>query len=74
MVTGGDVSVVGYDNSSVSSGPGTALTTVDLRGDELGAAAARAALRRLAAPSAERHLEVFDPIWWAPDDGPVPAG
>lgn len=61
LAPGRDISVVGYDNSSVSSAPGTALTTVDLHGAELGAAAARTALKRLSDPSTARHLEVSRP-------------
>ena len=44
----GDVSVVGYDNSQLSRGASTNLTTVDLHGSDLGRDAAELALRRLA--------------------------
>ena len=44
----GDVSVVGYDNSQLSRGASTNLTTVDLHGSDLGRNAAELALRRLA--------------------------
>lgn len=47
---GVDVSVVGYDNSSISSAPGTALTTVDIHAHELGAHAARLAVERMDNP------------------------
>ena len=46
----GDVSVVGYDNSTISQTPGTALTTVDVRAFDLGVQAAQVALDRLAEP------------------------
>ena len=44
---GKDVSVVGYDNSTLSQSPSSALTTVDIHGRELGRLAAQAALARL---------------------------
>lgn len=46
-----DVSVVGYDNSSVSRFPGTALTTVDVDARALGVAAAELAMWRLNNPA-----------------------
>lgn len=49
---GADVSVVGYDNSSVSRAPGTSLTSVDVDGEALGRNAAELALRRLVSPDA----------------------
>jgi DNA-binding LacI/PurR family transcriptional regulator len=61
ITPGREVSVIGYDNSSISSAPGTSLTSVDLHGPELGAAAGRAALRRLADPAAAPALEVSSP-------------
>ncbi len=42
-----ELSVVGYDNSAMSRAPGTALTTVDIDGHELGRRAASLALRQL---------------------------
>lgn len=51
-----DLSIVGFDNSQFSAAPTTRLTTVDLHGAELGRAAARAALKRLGAPSAPPQL------------------
>lgn len=45
-----DVSVVGYDNTAVSRAPGTSLTTVDIHGHGLGAAAVETALRRIQNP------------------------
>ena len=42
------MSVVGYDNSQLSRGASTNLTTVDLHGSDLGRDAAELALRRLA--------------------------
>lgn len=50
---GRDVSVIGYDNSSVSRAPGTALTTVDIHSQSLGRNAAVTAMRRLAEPAAQ---------------------
>lgn len=47
LTPGLDVSVVGYDNTEASQAPGTALTTVDVRGFDLGVNAARIALKRL---------------------------
>lgn len=44
---GVDIAVVGYDNSSLSNAPSTALTTVDVHGFDLGRLAAEAALMRL---------------------------
>lgn len=52
LAPGADVSVVGYDNSSVGRFPGTALTTVDVDGRLLGRIAAEVALLRLADPEA----------------------
>lgn len=52
LVPGVDVSVVGYDNSSISRSPGNALTTVDVDGLALGRTAAELALRRIATPEA----------------------
>lgn len=51
---GRDVSVVGYDNSSVGRFPGTALTTVDVHSRSLGKTAASLALRRLTDPDGAR--------------------
>mgnify|MGYP003450947169 CR=1 FL=1 len=53
---GQDVSVVGYDNSSVSRFPGSALTTVDVDGVSLGRSAAEVALLRLDDPAAPARL------------------
>jgi DNA-binding LacI/PurR family transcriptional regulator len=47
----GELSVVGYDNSTISRPPGTALTTVDVRAVDLGTRAAQTALNRLADPN-----------------------
>ncbi|WP_211298980.1 LacI family DNA-binding transcriptional regulator [Kineococcus rhizosphaerae] len=60
-LTSDDVSVVGYDNSSVSSAPGTALTTIDVHATQVGRAAAEVALARLAAPGAERTVRSWEP-------------
>lgn len=56
-----DVSVVGYDNSSVSRAPGTMLTTIDIHGVELGRQAAHAAMRRLNEESSPRIASVSTP-------------
>lgn len=52
---GSDVAVVGYDNSSVSQTPVSALSTVDIHATELGETAARLALSRIHNP--ERKAE-----------------
>lgn len=52
-----DVSVIGYDNSSVSRAPGTALTTVDIHAQQLGAAAARLAMARITNPDAPPQVD-----------------
>ncbi|WP_246180063.1 LacI family DNA-binding transcriptional regulator [Kocuria coralli] len=52
LTPGRDVSVIGYDNSSLSKAPGTSLTTVDVDGVALGRSAAELALRRIEAPGA----------------------
>ena len=44
---GRDLSVIGYDNSSASRFPGTALSTVAVDGEALGRSAAELALRRI---------------------------
>lgn len=56
-----DVSVVGYDNTQISSAPGTALTTVDIHGADLGRVAARTALARLANAQSPPALDVSEP-------------
>ncbi len=56
-----DVSVVGYDNSTLSQSPSSALTTVDIHGVELGRAAAEVALERLANPSSKRISKTIEP-------------
>lgn len=48
LTPGKDIAVVGYDNTEASQAPGTSLTTVDVRGYELGANAAKVALNRMA--------------------------
>lgn len=47
-----DISVVGYDNTSASTPPGIALTTVDIHAQDLGRTAAEKALQRLTDPGA----------------------
>lgn len=56
LAPGRDVSVVGYDNSSIGRFPGTALTTVDVDGERLGRCGAELAIRRLADPDAPVKL------------------
>lgn len=58
---GKDLAVVGYDNSSLSKSPTAALTTVDVHGFELGQAAARIALERLANPKMKPRVEHHAP-------------
>lgn len=58
---GKDVSVVGYDNSTISQMPISALTTVNLDGAELGKQAALLALSRLADRSATVEHIVLKP-------------
>lgn len=60
-LTPDDVSVIGYDNSSISSAPGTALTTVDVHATRIGRASAEVALHRLEHPAAERTVRSWDP-------------
>lgn len=55
------VSVIGYDNSSVSRTPGTMLTTVDIHGAGLGREAAAAAVERLTDPAAARITKLSSP-------------
>ncbi|WP_245528703.1 LacI family DNA-binding transcriptional regulator [Brachybacterium squillarum] len=61
LVPGRDLSVVGYDNSSPGRAPGTALTTVDLRAEELGRVAARIAGDRMEHPEVPVMQEVLEP-------------
>ncbi|WP_271986332.1 LacI family DNA-binding transcriptional regulator [Pseudoclavibacter terrae] len=56
LTPGVDVSVVGYDNSSVSSAPGTDLTTINLNGPMLGREGALMAIQRAIDPEAEPML------------------
>lgn len=55
------VSVIGYDNSSVSRAPGTMLTTIDIHGFELGRRAAETAMRRLGEETMPRIIDVSVP-------------
>lgn len=59
--TPGDVSVVGYDNAQASRAPGTALTTVDVKGQWLGEQAAHAALARATRPAEPATSVVTSP-------------
>ncbi|WP_102160924.1 LacI family DNA-binding transcriptional regulator [Zhihengliuella halotolerans] len=56
-----DLSVVGFDNSRAAGLTGVDLTTVDIRGDELGRAAAEAAIRRLEHPGVPPLQRGFTP-------------
>jgi len=58
---GKDVAVVGYDNSSISKSPTSALTTVDVRGSELGRLAAEVAMARLESPDQATILKLTEP-------------
>lgn len=58
---GTDVSVVGYDNSTISQMPISALTTVNLDGAELGRQAALIALSRLADRTAPAEHVILKP-------------
>ena len=58
---GKDVAVVGYDNSSISKSPTSALTTVDVRGNEMGRLAAEVALSRLESPNQATILKFTQP-------------
>ena len=69
-----DVSVVGYDNSSVGRFPGTALTTVDVDGRLIGKIAAETALARLDDSGAEMQHRVSQPMLVSrATTGPAPA-
>ncbi len=56
-----DVSVVGYDDSPLGQSRYLSLTTVDDRSVDVGAAAARALLHRIAEPQAPRVQSLIDP-------------
>lgn len=56
-----DISLIGYDNTELSRTPVTALTTVDIRGHELGREAALVALSRLANPEGPPMVRSSDP-------------
>ncbi|MCI9887882.1 LacI family DNA-binding transcriptional regulator [Micrococcales bacterium 31B] len=56
-----ELSIVGYDDSSPSRAPGTALTTVAIRGREIGQLAAQAALARLDDRSAPPLRTILTP-------------
>jgi len=58
---GKDVAVVGYDNSSISKSPTSALTTVDVRGNEMGRLADEVALSRLESPNQATILKFTQP-------------
>ncbi|QRZ62662.1 LacI family DNA-binding transcriptional regulator [Rothia sp. ZJ932] len=58
---GVDIAVMGYDNTEASAAPGTSLSTVDIRGFELGRIAAGIALERIARPIEKPQIRVLDP-------------
>lgn len=58
---GRDISVVGYDNTSLSKSPSSALTTVDVHAFELGRLAAEEALKQLTETEAELPTITLDP-------------
>lgn len=74
LVPGSDVSVVGYDNSSISRFPGTALTTVDIHSRSLGRTAALLGIARMQDPSApvQTHSSIPTLVIRA-TTGPVPS-
>ena len=51
-----DLSVVGFDNSSVAALPQIALTSIDQSGKDLGATAAEVLLERIKGRSDPRHI------------------
>jgi len=61
LAPGRDVSVVGYDNTSASQAPGSALTTVDIHSVELGREAARLAMHRVEHPDAPAQSVLLEP-------------
>lgn len=61
LIPGTDVSVVGYDNTSASRAPGSALTTVDIHSVQLGEQATRLAMRRLEAPAVKFEHVMLEP-------------
>ena len=74
LAAGQDVSVVGFDNSSVGRFPGTALTSVDVDSGRLGRIAAELALARIAAPGEPAVHRVLSPSLVArTTSGPVHA-
>ena len=56
-----DLSLVGYDNTSLAQIRHLWLTTVDNAGPEVGRRAARALLRRIAEPGAAGTVELLTP-------------
>lgn len=61
LVPGQDLQVVGYDNSTLAHTPMLALTTVDLRAQDLGRAAAELAVERLNGQTEPRLETVLEP-------------
>lgn len=58
---GRDISIIGYDNNSLSRTPLASLTTIDSHGKELGKLAATAALLRLENPDQPAVKNLIDP-------------
>jgi DNA-binding LacI/PurR family transcriptional regulator len=56
-----DISVVGYDNAPLAASQLVDLTTVDDRSEEVGAAAARALLSRMAKPGRRAQRRLLTP-------------
>ncbi len=56
-----DVSVIGYDNSTLSQSPSSALSTVDNHGYELGKLAAQVVIRRMAGEIKRSVTECVEP-------------
>lgn len=61
LVPGVDVAVVGYDDSAASRLPGAGLSTVDIRGRELGRLAGELAIRRIDHPDAAPEVHTVTP-------------
>ncbi|MEY4424286.1 MAG: hypothetical protein RLZZ258_1389 [Actinomycetota bacterium] len=58
---GVDISVIGYDNSTLSQSPSSALSTVDIHGFELGTKAANVALQRMNGELSRTITEYVEP-------------
>jgi len=61
LKVGQDISVVGYDNTSLSKTPSTSLTTVDVHGVELGKLAAELAIELLENDDKTNEIRTIEP-------------